>query len=218
MRVKRSTSLLGTGFLTIVAAFSLEGCSSFTEVKVDALAKPGAERVIAYRIETNNPDLDEDSLSYKEAKRVVTTALSGKGLYEAPNAKMADMVVSLDYGIGPPKLTTEKRSATTYTGGTNDIDPKLSADTDYSVNVITYEKHLRLSARENNPSTEGQPAAQIWTVDVSTDGENRDMRKALPVLAAATIEFVGVDTQGEKIIKLKDKDKNGAIAFVKQGM
>jgi hypothetical protein len=218
MRVKRSPTLLATGFGAILAVVSFGGCSSFTQVKVDALAKPGAERAIAYRIETNNPDLDQDSLSYKEAARLVRTALSGKGLYEASKAEMADMVVSLDYGISPPKMTRENRYATTYTAGTNDIDPKLSNDTSYSVTVITYEKYLRLSARENKSSTEGQPAAQVWTVDVSTEGENRDLRKALPVLAAATIEFVGVDTQGEKIIKLKDKDQNGAIAFVKKGM
>ncbi|MEO7412121.1 MAG: hypothetical protein ABIZ81_02095, partial [Opitutaceae bacterium] len=65
---------------------------------------------------------------------------------------------------------------------------------------------------------EGQPPSEIWTVDVSTEGENRDLRKALPVLAAATIEYVSKDSQGQKTIKLKDTDKNGPIAFVKKGL
>jgi hypothetical protein len=84
--------------------------------------------------------------------------------------------------------------------------------------VVTYEKYLRLSARENKPLAEGQPAGDLWTVEVSTEGENRDLRKAPPTLAGATIEFVGKDTRGQKTIKLKDDDKDGPVAFVKKGM
>jgi hypothetical protein len=53
-------------------------------------------------------------------------------------------------------------------------------------------------------------------VDVTSEGESRDMRKALPVLAAASIDYVGKDSHGQKIIRLKDTDKD--IAFVKKGM
>src|SRR3954467_14983453 len=87
----------------------LTACNSTYRVKVDAMAKPDSEQSIAYQITTNNPDLDPESLRFKEAERFVKTALSGKGLYEAPKPEMADMVVNLDYGISPPKVTLELR-------------------------------------------------------------------------------------------------------------
>jgi hypothetical protein len=224
-------------------ALWLLGCNTGTAVKVDALSKPQAENSIAYQIKSSNPELDPDSLRYKEAERFVKTALSGKGLYEAPKPEMADMVVNIDYGISPPKVSQEVRTEPIYLTVPGAISTQLVqvgvdkagnpiyrtvtiqepsrteyvGDREYMETVVTYEKYLRLTARENKPAVEGQPPAEVWTVDVSTEGENRDLRKALPVLAAATIEYVGKDSHGQKTIKLKDT-KDGAIAFVKKGM
>ena len=72
---------------------------------------------------------------------------------------------------------------------------------------------LRPMARRYRPHT-----VRLRKIDASTEGKNRDLRKALPVLAAAMIEFVGKDTQGQKTIKLKDDDPDGAVAFVKKGL
>jgi hypothetical protein len=242
--VKKHFSTLSRNLVFGAASLALTACNSAYQVKVDSTAKPQAEQSVAYLIKTANPDLDPDSLRYKEAERLVKNALAGKGLYEAPKPEMADMVVNLDYGISPPKVTTIKRSepvfqtvpgpvyAETVVAGLDKDGKPIYAtilvqgpdsqqyvgDREYLENIVTYEKYLHLSARENKPGAEGQPAGDIWTVDVSTEGENRDLRKALPVLAAATIEYVNKDTQGQKTIKLKDSDKNGPIAFVKQGL
>jgi hypothetical protein len=242
--VKIHFSILGKKVGLAVALLGLASCNSAYHVKVDATAKPQVEPSIAYQIKTTNPDLDPESLRYKEAERLVKTALSGKGLYEAPKPEMADMIVNLDYGISPPKVTREVHSEPMYVTVPGQVytqtvvvgvdksgnpvygtaiyqDPPRSeyvGDREIVETVVVYEKYLRLSARENKPTAEGQPPADIWTVDVSTEGENRDLRKALPVLAAATIEYVNKDTQGQKTVKLKDTDKNGPIAFVKKGM
>ena len=81
---------------------------------------------------------------------------------------------------------------------------------------MVYEKFLKMSARENKPATEGKPAEEIWTLDITSEGESKDVRKALPVLAAASIDFVGKDSHGQKTIHLKDTSSD--IAFVKKGM
>ena len=226
------------------ASLLFSGCQS-QQVKVSALANPEkpAKEAISYRIGTNNPTLDEESLRFKEAAGFVKTALSGKGMYEAPNPETADMVVAIDYGIGEPRIRREERRRPIYITvpgrmhyervevGTdangNPIyrtvvvqDPPITeyiGDQSYLVTVINYEKHLQLAARENKPSIEGQPAAALWRVDVTGEGESRDLRKNLPVLAAATIDYIGTDTKGEKTIRIKD-DENSAVAFVKKGM
>jgi hypothetical protein len=174
---------------------------------------------------------------------MVKTALSGKGLYEAPKAEMADMVVSIDYGISPPKVSQEVRSEPVYRtipgrvittvveiGKDAKGNPIYSTVTtqepstteyvgerEYMITMVNYEKYLRLTARENLPASEGKPPAEVWTIDISTEGESHDLRKAIPVLAAASIEYIGKDTRGQKVIKLKDT-KDGAVAFVKKGM
>lgn len=221
----------------------LSGCAESYQVKVDSVAKPAAENSIAYQIKSGNPNLDPDSLRYKEAEKFVKTALSGKGLYEAPKPEMADMVVSIDYGISPPKVTQEQHTEPIYREIPGRIitrvveigrDPKGNpiystittqepatteyiGDREYMITVVNYEKYLRISARENVPASEGKPPAEVWTIDVSTEGESHDLRKAIPALAAASIEYIGKDTRGQKVIRLKD-GKDGAIAFVKKGM
>lgn len=221
----------------------LAGCQT-SDVKVDAIARPNAEASIAYRIDAGNSQLDVDSLRFKEAEGLVKTALSGKGLYEAPRPELADVVVSLDFGIGPPKILQEVRREATYRskpGATHSMSTQTGVDAngnptytvftvqdpptqvyvgdrEYTVTVVTYEKYLRLVARENKAVSESLAPADVWSVDATMEGRNHDLRKALPVLAAATIEFVGKDSQGEKIIRLKDDDQNGPVAFVKKGL
>ena len=225
-----------------IAALVLAGCATTHEVKVDSLAKPKAEPAISYEIKNKNPLVADDSLRYKEAANMVKTALSGKGLYEAPAGVKPDMVVDLDYGVGPPQMRKETVSEPVYITIPGQIrtervqvgtdsqgrpiyqtitvqDPpttEFAGFREYIVTVVVYEKYLKLSARENKEQTEGRPAQEIWTIDVISEGESRDIRKTLPVLAAASIDYIGKDSQGQKTVRIKDSSSD--IAFVKKGM
>lgn len=237
-RAGRWVSLVGAAAAVLLAA----GCANSTTVKIDSLAKPKAEESISYKILNKNPAVDDDSLRYKEAADYVRTALSGKGLYEAPDAQKADLVVSLDYGVGPPQsrrevvsepvyitlpgqMRTERVQVGTDRNG-NPIyqtvtvqDPprtEFAGYREYFITVTVYEKFLRLNATENKPAAEGRPPSEIWTVDITSEGESRDIRRALPILAAASIDYVGKDSLGQKTIRIKDTDKD--VAFIKKGM
>ncbi len=227
---------------SLVASLGLTGCSTTYEVKVDSLAKPKAENAVSYEIKNRNPLVADDSLRYKEAAGMVKTALSGKGMYEAPPNTKADVVVDLDYGVGPPQMKAETVSEPVYITIPGQIrtervqvgtdaqgrpiyqtvtvqDPpstEFAGFREYIVKIVTYEKYLKLSARENKEAVEGRPAQEVWTVDVTSEGESRDIRKNLPVLVAASIEYIGKDSQGQKTIRIKDT--NSDIAFVKKGM
>jgi hypothetical protein len=228
--------------LWVAGALLFDGCANTTEVKIDSLAKPKAEEAISYKIHNANPAVSEDTLRHQEAVGFVRTALSGKGMYETTDADKADVVVDLDYGVGPPKLQRETVQEPVYAtlpgevrvervqvGTDKSGNPIFSTVTvqdpprtemigyrDHIIETIVYEKHLRLSAKDNKPASEGQPPAEIWTIDVTSEGESHDLRKTLPILAAASIDYIGKDSHGEKIIRLKDTDKD--IAFVKKGM
>jgi hypothetical protein len=213
------------------------------DVKVNSDAKPDAKASISYRIETHDPELDTSTLRYKEAENFVKTALSGKGMYEAPKPEQADMVVELDYGLGPPVLRQKPMTEPVYqnipasthtdivqTGTDPKGNPVYSTmvtreparddyvgDRDYMVTETTYEKRLVLTAHENKEGVEGKGAKTVWGVQVTSEDESKDLRKYIPVLIAASIEYIGKDSGGEiKTIRLKEQDP--AIAFVKKGM
>lgn len=228
--------------LSLSAALWLSGCATGTVVKVDSLAKPNAENAISYEIRNRNPMVTDDSLRYKEAAGFVKTALSGKGMYEAPEGVKPDIIVDLDYGMNPPVSKRETVSEPVYITIPGQIrtervqvgtdaqgrpiyqtitvqDPpttEFAGFREYQITVTVYEKYLRMTARENAPAVEGRPPTEIWTVDVTSEGESRDLRKKLPVLVAASIDYIGKDTQGQKTIRIKDSDAD--VAFVKKGM
>jgi hypothetical protein len=229
-------------FLSLLAALFVAGCATTHELKVDSIAKPKAENAISYEIRNKNPLVADDSLRYKEAATLVKTGLSGRGLYEAPANVKPDMVIDLDYGVGPPQLRRETVSEPVYITLPGQIrtervqvgtdsqgrpvyqtitvqDPpttEFAGFREYLVTVVVYEKYLRLTARENKEAVEGQPPVEIWTLDITSEGESKDIRKHLPILVAASIDLVGKDTQGQRTIRIKDNASD--IAFVKKGM
>lgn len=226
----------------VAVSLWLAGCATTHQVKVDSLAKPNAENAISYEIKNKNPLVADDSLRYKEASNMVKTALSGKGMYEAPPNVKPDIVIDLDYGVGPPQVRKETVSEPVYITVPGQIrtervqvgtdsqgrpiyqtitvqDPpttEFAGFREYMVTIVVYEKYLKLSARENKEPVEGRPPQEVWTVDVISEGESRDIRKHLPILAAASIDFIGKDSQGQKTIRIKDTSSD--IAFVKKGM
>jgi hypothetical protein len=163
-------------------------------------------------------------------------------LYEAPPNTSPDLVVDLDYGVGPPEMRRETVSEPVYITIPGQIrtervqvgtdsqgrpiyqtitvqDPpttEFAGFREYIITIVVYEKYLKLSARENKEPVEGRPPQEVWTVDVTSEGESRDIRKNLPVLVAASIDYIGIDTQGQKTIRIKDTSSD--IAFVKKGM
>src|SRR5438876_51253 len=77
------------------------------KVKVDAISKPVPTGTQSYALKSKDPRLGEENLRYHEAADFIRTALSGKGLYEAPSEERADMIVELEYGMDAPRSKVE---------------------------------------------------------------------------------------------------------------
>lgn len=225
-----------------VGALFTNGCATGYEMKVDSISQSkAAKEVGSYRIKAKNPSADVDGLRAQEAAIFVKTALSGKGLYEAPNPEAAEMVVVVDYGMEAPKIRLERTSVPVYAqvgGGVryeerSIVDargiPNLRTVAVYdpprtemvgTQEVITpvqiYEKYLRISAHENKPMIEGKAPAEVWSVSVSSEDESKDLRKYLPLLASASADHIGRDTKVEKVIKIRETDPG--VGFVKKGL
>lgn len=236
MKVTRSLPLP----LAVLAAF-WAGCSSTPsyQVKVDAISKPAAPRTQSYTLKSKDPRLGEENLRYKEAADFVRTALSGKGLYEAPNEDSADMVVELDYGLETPRSKIERVSTPVYAQVGGGVRYETVPVTDSRGNtsfrtvavyepprselvgydevprqITIYEKYLKITARENKPAAEGRPPAELWSIHASAEDESKDLRKYLPIMASATVDFIGQDTSNQKLVKVRAEGP--AVDFIRQ--
>lgn len=241
-------------FVLVVSLASLAsvvgGCQSSNSyaVKVDAVAKRDASAAPvakaepqSYRVKSKNPAHGEENLRYLEAADYVKTALSGKGLYEAPSDEAADMIVELDYGIDAPRTKIERVSVPRYgqvgggvryeqvpvSDGRGNVSyrtvavyqpprTELLGYDEMPQRVTVYEKYLRVTARENKPAVEGRPPAQIWSVSTSTEDESKDIRKYLPIMASATAENIGKESGPQKVVKVRDDSQ--AVDFIRKGM
>lgn len=228
------------------------GCNSTKTytVQVDAIAAPTevgqpVADAQSYHIRTHNPRLDESSLRYKEVTDYVRTALSGKGMYEAPTPETADVVIDVDYGMDAPRIkfqtistpiihqtpgrmVTQSRLVTRRltTGETVTYVVQdqvfVPGTTEFlgmqeSVHpVIVYEKFLKLSARPNQEADEGRPAPEVWSVNVSAEDNSQELRKYMPILASATADYIGTNTKESKPIKISESDE--VVSFIKKGM
>jgi len=213
-----------------LAGLLLAGCASSStyKVKVDAITKPVELSGHSYKLKSKDPRLGEENLRYREAAEFVRTALSGKGLYEAPSEEKADMIVELDYGMDPGRAKMERVSTPVYAqigGGVRyDSIPVTDSrgNTSYRTvavyepprnelvgygevprMVTVYEKYLKITARENKAAAEGRPPAELWSIHASAEDESKDLRKYLPIMASATIDYIGQDSSSQKVVKVR---------------
>ena len=219
------------------------GCSTSStyQVKVDAITKPAPSGAQSYKLKSKDPRLGEENLRYHEAADFVRTALSGKGLYEAPSEDRADMIVELDYGMEAPRSKIERVSTPVYAqvgGGVRyDSVPvtdgkgntsyrtvavyepprsELIGYDDMPRTVTIYEKYLKITARENKAASEGRPPNEIWSIHASAEDESKDLRKYLPIMASATVDYIGQDSSTQKVVKVR-ADGPG-VDFIRKGM
>lgn len=248
MRAKRARNVCRLLRLSVAGAVIavFGGCNSPSyAVKVDSMVKRdgpgGTAEAQSYKIRTKNPAQGEESLRHLEAAEFVKTALSAKGMYEAPSTETADMIVELDYGVDAPRTrvqvvsvprygqvgggvsyervpVTDSRGNTSYRTVAVYQPPRteLMGFDERPQRVTVYEKYLRITARENKPGVEGRPPAELWSVQTSTEDESKDLRKYLPIMASATADNIGKESGSQKIVKVKDQSQG--VDFIRQGM
>ncbi len=228
-------------FILTGVSFLFIGCSTNYSFKVDAISNSEIAKLYSYKIVSGNDEISEDDLKFKEVARFVKTALSGKGLYEAPSYKSAEMIIDINYGIGEPKVEFKKFSTPVYgmSGGrysnvrtpvrdekgnikyvtTTVYDPpkkEIVGIEEKVVPVTIYEKFLNITARENKPVTNDDVGSQAWSISIKNKDESEDLRKYVPLMTAAALPYVGNSTANQVEVKVKDKDST--VRFVKAGL
>jgi hypothetical protein len=210
------------------------------EARIEAIRRAPSGDLQSYQLRDKSAGKDADSLRAQETVAMVKTALNGRGLYEAASSQTADMMIDVEYGMDKPKTHMEEmmvpiyaqngggivygpRQVVSATGAaTTRTVPSLAPPGTQLIGyepilvpVTTYEKFVRLSAREGRLPKEGAAAGDLWSVSISSEDESNDLRKYLPLLASALVGYVGADTSVQRTIKLSAKDPT--VSLVKQG-
>lgn len=216
-----AASVMAVAFLSLSA-----GCATRYEVRVSSICRPipATQNIASYDVRAKTQVAAEDSLRYKEAAEHIKTALSSRGLYQAPSAAAADMIVEIEYGMAPPKVKYEECNRPIIARPKNVPDGRAVMDPtrevvgyeDFVYPVIIREKHLSVCGRENRQASEGRMPAEIWRVDVSIEDESHDLRGYLPILASAAMNEIGRNTEGTATTTLKENDES--VRFIKKGM
>lgn len=225
----------------LLAGLFLAGCNTPTHrVRIEASvnAPPaGTPPPQSFWIKSRQADPRVETLRYHEAVGHIKTALSGRGLYEAPNEAAADMVIEIDYGAAPKRERVEVEDSRRPTRAERQAakeretapaptapDAPAAAEEEspenrgeIMIDVSVFRKHLTIEARQNRAAGKPVQGSEfLWRVRVENEDESKDLRKYVPILASATIDYIAAETAGEKEVVVDENGKD--VAFVKKGL
>lgn len=177
-----------------LAALMLSGCASAPTylVTVDAFSGESSG-MNAYILVPGNKNTTADDLEFKEYASYVRRALAKQGFVAAESEDKANVAILLAYGISAPH---EHRTLSQF-------GSMIRLETEY-----TYARFVILDAVDFNEYRRSKKLVELWKTVVKSSGENGDLRKALPVLVAASVDYIGKNTHGKVDVTLCDCDKD----------
>ena len=203
------------------------GCATTYDVTVRAIARHAVGRPEATSFvirDANGSSLGE--LRRREIATAVRTALSAHGLHEAGEAKAADLVVEIAYGIEPPSIKETVTQEIAFGrpvivgdrlgAAPEGVTRELMGYTEVVSTEIVREKYVTICGRRNATDDTILPASDLWRVDVTIANESQDLRGHLPILISAAMDFIAKSTDGEITIGMRSDDE--AVQFVQRGM
>lgn len=195
------------------ALLILTGCQTVHEVVVDAISDKRKPMGTSYRLEVHDPSGGVEKELAAQAVADVKDALGARGLYEAPANTWPDMVIDLEYGVGPGQIKIQHRPPPITVLGTMETAPEDYGDKP----ILVFEKYLTLSAREPihaDPAGRGLVAKrgdELWNLHVSVEDQKKELAPYLPVLASVSIDYVGENSVKEQRIPVKAEDAASAL-------
>jgi hypothetical protein len=218
---------------------SFGGCTHVDKIKVDASARSDAPaQRKAYSIRELSAPASPLPIDAVAGNKHVRTALSAKGMDEAPAPDKAEIEVTYGYNlrvnrrtrtVSEPVYTSSPGGSYTETELGMDANGNMTSRTvmrnlpdipfvdrtrDRQVTEVSYEKSLHIVAVEKKSTPPGVPS-RVWNISISYEDKDRNMDKAMPLLAAAGCARIGTKTDGPITIRLRGKDE--VVALINRG-
>ncbi|MEK6263163.1 MAG: hypothetical protein AABP62_31685 [Planctomycetota bacterium] len=200
------------------------------QVRVSSLVDPDRTPGRSYVLLPSAEGIDLEDLQFREFARYVAGALERQGFTRAPDFSKADVAVFLAYGIGDPQLQTYTYTVPVYGqtgGGTSTLNLSTYGAGGYSTTSgtittlprygpvgsqsvtqsnVTYFRYLFLDAIDLRAFRESQKVLSVWRTNVTSNGSSGDLRLVLPILVAASEQYIAVNTGKQVEVDLREGD------------
>jgi len=219
---KRLPAIIPNAFFVCVllGTFLLTGCASRYVFHVNAMSAETGNypQDRTFMLKPAKADVSEQDLLFREAARLVSLALQDRGYRPVDNDASADLLITVDYGVGEAETAYRSRSAPVYlregpryenvwvhyrdkdgklrrTLTTVYIPPRLNFVDNYGQQEAyqVYPKSLALTAYRNGEG-DLKELPQVWSVEAKIRNPNEDLRIFLPWLTTALQPYIGEDT------------------------
>lgn len=217
-----------------LAGALLSGCSSSSQFSVDAVRRADAHLAphLSYRL-VLSAAADAAALSPLAEQRLlrdIRTALSSRGLFEAPAGVTPALEVEIDFGLeGPVQreltytepvyVTAPSAPRTSGRAGAGDFSPaglpRRLGDRQVTKIVSLFPKFLRLTARETSDEA-GEGRTPLWSVVVCNEDQSDDLARYTRLMAAAAMDYIDVHASAGEQVVLSYAD--GRVQFIEQGI
>lgn len=212
-----------------MATSMLEATPDSYTATVSAFARPDANEnktFVLLPAEKTSPEIE---LQFLEYSTYVERALLARGFRKAAGFETADLAIFIAYGVSDPKIAAHsyrrpvwgQTGATSQTTGTVDFN-KITGDADissttthtptYGVTGYTtetrtstsFERHLDLTAYDLVKFRHNKAEEVAWDARITSTGSSSDLRRVLPVMAAAARPYLGISSGQAVSVGLTD--------------
>lgn len=231
----------GRAELALGASLFVAACQS-GGTGVDEAADAPVAATIPYHLAVADPAPGAETAQQREILGAVRAALAAKGMYEAPRGAPADLMLSLEYRVGPAHNGPVSETEPIYEitpgkivdqfvivgiGGNGSSVSELRKVKEPDVVIYqgerpvttirkVYEKSFHLSARENRPGPDGRAARETWSLELIAECPSRDFKKILPILAGPARHFLGDEAAGPTVLRINED--RGTIDSVERSL
>jgi hypothetical protein len=227
-RFGQSTQLVALAAVGFLAT----GCATHYKFGVEAIKQSDAlVPHQSFRLVDARPDSRPGDPRFDHVARDVQTALSGKGLYPAPEGTTPQLIIEVDFGVSAPVVTEHIRREPVYLvmnssslGGQRPgsghmetgTQPRYVGDREVPYLTTTCHKYLRITAREPLSSATNATPRQAWSVMVTNDDPSDNLAEYARLMVAAALDSIGSDTERVRQVVLTKRDDR--VTFVEKGL
>lgn len=222
-------------FLLAIAVVALAaGCASLSpgfSVNVDAISSPLAEQKRSYVIIPGDASVPITDLQFQEYAGYLVNALNSQGFTMADTVDAAEIVITLNYGIGDPVTTTttgvlpvfgQTGTASSTTTGTattvgnrTNINATTANNPSYGItgyvpttrSETSFTRFVQVIAFDSDVYRQTEEIIQVWRTTIVSTGTSGDLRRVFPVLIAAGSTFLGEDSNQQQSINIRECDE-----------
>ena len=218
--------ILVAAFLCLVPSCAF-GPSPYV-VSIDAIAAPGGSGSNTNFLVPGSSEMSADDLHFQEFSSYLHRALQDRGYTAAATVTDADVSIELSYRVDGPYTKMESFSRPIYgrTGTGHRYEPiphhkRKSGDrTGYfrssSFGVIGYSNELRtitnylqvakIAAYEQGAANSSASPVNLWSVEMEMYREQNDLREGFPVMLAAALPYLGINSSRKVTLELQADD------------